>query len=70
MIPEAAYAMLACARIGAIHSIVFAGFSPDALGPDQRQRRKVVITADYAPRGGRKTPLKDNANKALLHCTR
>ncbi len=57
MIPEAAYAMLACARIGAIHSIVFAGFSPDALsarinGCDA----KLVITADYAPRGGRATP--------------
>ena len=69
MIPEAAYAMLACARIGAIHSIVFAGFSPDALaarinGCDA----KVVITADEAPRGGRKTPLKTNADKALLHC--
>ena len=69
MIPEAAYAMLACARIGAIHSIVFAGFSPDALsarinGCDA----KVVITADYAPRGGRKTALKSNADAALLHC--
>ncbi|WP_421906533.1 acetate--CoA ligase [Mameliella sp.] len=69
MIPEAAYAMLACARIGAIHSIVFAGFSPDALsarinGCDA----KVIITADEAPRGGRKTPLKTNADKALLHC--
>ncbi|QIE42030.1 acetate--CoA ligase [Rhodobacteraceae bacterium SC52] len=69
MIPEAAYAMLACARIGAIHSIVFAGFSPDALsarinGADA----KVVITADYAPRGGRNTPLKSNADAALLHC--
>ena len=69
MIPEAAYAMLACARIGAIHSIVFAGFSPDALsarinGCDA----KVVITADEAPRGGRKTPLKSNADAALLHC--
>ncbi len=68
MIPEAAYAMLACARIGAIHSIVFAGFSPDALaarinGCDA----KVVITADYAPRGGRNTPLKSNADAALLH---
>ena len=68
MIPEAAYAMLACARIGAIHSIVFAGFSPDALsarinGADA----KVVITADYAPRGGRETPLKSNADAALLH---
>ncbi|MGS5047550.1 acetate--CoA ligase, partial [Mameliella sp. RP-9] len=69
MIPEAAYAMLACARIGAIHSIVFAGFSPDALsarinGCDA----KLIITADEAPRGGRKTPLKTNADKALLHC--
>ncbi|MCY4289128.1 MAG: acetate--CoA ligase [Aestuariivita sp.] len=68
MIPEAAYAMLACARIGAIHSIVFAGFSPDALaarinGCDA----KVLITADQAPRGGRKTPLKSNADAALLH---
>ncbi|WP_340214243.1 acetate--CoA ligase, partial [Dinoroseobacter shibae] len=68
MIPEAAYAMLACARIGAIHSIVFAGFSPDALsarinGADAR----LLITADYAPRGGRQTPLKSNADAALLH---
>jgi len=69
MIPEAAYAMLACARIGAIHSVVFAGFSPDALaarinGADA----KVVITADTAPRGGRKTALKSNTDAALLHC--
>jgi acetyl-CoA synthetase len=69
MIPEAAYAMLACARIGAIHSIVFAGFSPDALaarinGCDA----KLVITSDGAPRGGRVTELKDNVNKAMLHC--
>ena len=66
MIPAAAYAMLACARIGAIHSIVFAGFSPDALadrinGCDA----KVVICADHAPRGGRSTPLKSNCDKAL-----
>ena len=66
MIPAAAYAMLACARIGAIHSIVFAGFSPDALadrinGCDA----KVVICADHAPRGGRATPLKSNCDKAL-----
>jgi acetyl-CoA synthetase len=68
MIPEAAYAMLACARIGAIHSIVFAGFSPDALGARINGcDAKVVITADDAPRGGRKTPLKDNVDKALLH---
>ncbi|KMK66506.1 acetate--CoA ligase [Puniceibacterium sp. IMCC21224] len=69
MIPEAAYAMLACARIGAIHSIVFAGFSPDALSARiNGSEAKVVITADHAPRGGRKTPLKTNADKALLHC--
>ncbi len=69
MIPEAAYAMLACARIGAIHSIVFAGFSPDALGARINGcDAKVVITADYAPRGGRQTPLKSNTDAALLHC--
>ncbi|SMD10072.1 AMP-binding protein, partial [Tropicibacter naphthalenivorans] len=69
MIPEAAYAMLACARIGAVHSIVFAGFSPDALAARVNGcDAKVVITADEAPRGGRKTPLKTNADKALLHC--
>jgi acetyl-CoA synthetase len=69
MIPEAAYAMLACARIGAIHSIVFAGFSPDALAARiNGSDAKVVITADYAPRGGRATPLKSNADAALLHC--
>ena len=70
MIPEAAYAMLACARIGAIHSIVFAGFSPDALAARVNgSEAKVVITADYAPRGGRATPLKTNADQALLHCS-
>ncbi|PWJ21353.1 acetate--CoA ligase [Jannaschia seohaensis] len=69
MIPQAAYAMLACARIGAIHSIVFAGFSADALGARINGcDAKVVITADGAPRGGRVTNLKDNVNKALLHC--
>ena len=68
MIPEAAYAMLACARIGAIHSVVFAGFSPDALGARVNGcDAKVVITADGAPRGGRVTNLKDNVNKALLN---
>ncbi|WP_417601236.1 acetate--CoA ligase [Pararhodobacter oceanensis] len=71
MIPEAAYAMLACARIGAIHSIVFAGFSPDALGARVNGcDAKLVITADHAPRGGRATKLKDNVNQALLHETR
>ncbi|MCV2866189.1 acetate--CoA ligase [Albidovulum sediminicola] len=69
MIPEAAYAMLACARIGAIHSIVFAGFSPDALANRiNDSEAKAVITADTAPRGGRRTPLKANADAALLHC--
>ena len=68
MIPEAAYAMLACARIGAVHSVVFAGFSPDALGARVNGcDAKLVITADEAPRGGRATKLKDNVNKALLH---
>ena len=66
MIPEAAYAMLACARIGAIHSVVFAGFSPDALAARVNgSEAKVVITADEAPRGGRNTPLKTNADKAF-----
>ncbi len=70
MIPEAAYAMLACARIGAIHSIVFAGFSPDALANRINDcDAKLLITADEAPRGGRKTPLKSNADAALLHCS-
>jgi acetyl-CoA synthetase len=65
MIPEAAYAMLACARIGAVHSIVFGGFSPDALaGRIEGCNSKVVITADEGLRGGRKVPLKANANVA------
>ncbi|KIT14438.1 acetate--CoA ligase [Jannaschia aquimarina] len=68
MIPQAAYAMLACARIGAIHSIVFAGFSADALGARiDACDAKVVITSDGAPRGGRQTNLKDNVNQALLN---
>jgi acetyl-CoA synthetase len=66
MIPQAAYAMLACARIGAVHSIVFAGFSADALRSRvEDSGAKLVITADEAPRGGRHTPLKANADKAL-----
>ena len=70
MIPEAAIAMLACARIGAIHSVVFAGFSPDALANRINDcQAKVVVTADTAPRGGRRTPLKSNADAALLHCS-
>ncbi|MDP5085969.1 MAG: acetate--CoA ligase [Yoonia sp.] len=68
MIPEAAYAMLACTRIGAIHSIVFAGFSAEALGARINAcDAKVVITSDGAPRGGRITNLKDSVNQALLH---
>ena len=66
MIPEAAYAMLACARIGAVHSIVFAGFSPEALGSRiSDSGAKLVVTADEAPRGGRNTPLKANVDAAL-----
>jgi acetyl-CoA synthetase len=66
MIPEAAYAMLACARIGAIHSIVFGGFSPDALaGRIVDAKSEVVITADEGLRGGRKVPLKANVDVAL-----
>ncbi len=70
MIPEAAYAMLACARIGAVHSIVFAGFSPDALANRiNDSEAKAVITSDTAPRGGRRTPLKGNTDRALLDCS-
>ena len=66
MIPEAAYAMLASARIGAIHSVVFAGFSPDALSARiQDCEASLVITADEAPRGGKVTPLKLNVDQAL-----
>ncbi|MCH2078044.1 MAG: acetate--CoA ligase [Rhodobacteraceae bacterium] len=69
MIPEAAYAMLACARIGAIHSIVFGGFSPDALAARiQGCEASLVVTADQAPRGGKNTPLKANADKAMDIC--
>ncbi|WP_404382184.1 acetate--CoA ligase [Caenispirillum salinarum] len=69
MIPEAAVAMLACARIGAVHSIVFGGFSPDALANRiQDSECNVVITADEGLRGGRKVPLKANADKALESC--
>ena len=66
MIPEAAVSMLACARIGAAHSIVFGGFSPDALaGRIVDCGAKAVITADEGLRGGRKVPLKANVDKAL-----
>ena len=65
MIPEAAVAMLACARIGAIHSIVFAGFSPEALrNRIDNAEASVVITADEGLRGGRAVPLKTNADEA------
>ncbi|WP_191831496.1 acetate--CoA ligase [Pseudomonas fluorescens] len=69
MVPEAAYAMLACSRIGAIHSVVFGGFSPDAL----RDRIldadcRTVITADEGIRGAKTVPLKNNVDKALLSC--
>jgi len=69
MIPEAAYAMLACARIGAVHSVVFGGFSPDSL----RDRildcgSRLVITADEGVRAGRKIPLKANVDEALASC--
>jgi acetyl-CoA synthetase len=66
MIPEAAYAMLACARIGAVHSVVFGGFSPDSLaGRIADCRSKLLITADEGRRGGRTTPLKAHADEAV-----
>jgi len=69
MIPEAAYAMLACARIGAVHSVVFGGFSPEALaGRIQDCDSVCVITADEGVRGGRKIPLKANTDDALKQC--
>jgi len=69
MIPEATYAMLACARIGAVHSIVFGGFSPDSLANRiQDCESNFLITADEGLRGGRKVPLKVNADEALKTC--
>ena len=68
MIPQAAVALLACARIGAVHSVVFAGFSPDALGSRITDcDSKLVITTDQALRGSRATNLKDNTDIALAH---
>ncbi len=70
MVPEAAVAMLACARIGAIHSVVFAGFSPEALaGRIVDCDSTLVITADEGLRGGKTIPLKANVDVALEHCT-
>ena len=69
MIPAAAVAMLACARIGAVHSVVFGGFSPDSIaGRIQDCDSKVVITADEGLRGGRTVPLKANVDAALKEC--
>jgi len=69
MIPEAAYAMLACARIGAVHSVVFAGFSPDSLaGRILDCASTIVLTSDEGLRGGRPIPLKMNTDLALTQC--
>ncbi|MBJ6611962.1 MAG: acetate--CoA ligase [Candidatus Thiothrix moscowensis] len=69
MIPEAAVAMLACTRIGAMHSIVFGGFSPDALKDRVNDAAcEVIITSDQSMRGGKKVPLKKNADKAIESC--
>jgi acetyl-CoA synthetase len=69
MIPETAYAMLACARIGAIHSVVFGGFSPDSLADRINDcDSKLVITTDGGLRGGRNIPLKQNTDEALKRC--
>jgi acetyl-CoA synthetase len=69
MIPEAAYAMLACARIGAVHSVVFGGFSPDSLAGRIRDcDSRIVVTADEGMRGGRPVPLKENVDEALAEC--
>ncbi|WP_336958973.1 acetate--CoA ligase [Sphingobium aquiterrae] len=70
MIPEAAFAMLACTRIGAIHSIVFGGFSPDSLASRIKDcDSRLVVTADEGLRGGKKVPLKVNVDEALKSCT-
>jgi acetyl-CoA synthetase len=69
MIPEAAYAMLACARIGAVHSVVFGGFSPDSLaGRIKDCESRIVITADEGLRGGKAIPLKKNVDLAATAC--
>jgi len=69
MIPEAAYAMLACTRIGAVHSVIFGGFSPDSIaGRIQDCDSRIVITADEGMRGGKVVPLKRNVDEALTAC--
>ncbi|HEY1415997.1 MAG TPA: acetate--CoA ligase [Caulobacteraceae bacterium] len=69
MIPEVTFAMLACSRIGAIHSVIFGGFSPDSVaGRIQDCASRIVITADEGLRGGRAVPLKANVDKALEQC--
>ena len=69
MIPEAAYAMLACSRIGAVHSVIFGGFSPDSIaGRIQDCDSRIVITADEGMRGGKVVPLKQNVDEALKSC--
>jgi acetyl-CoA synthetase len=69
MIPQAAYAMLACARIGAIHSVIFGGFSPDSIaGRIQDCDSRIVVTADEGLRGGKPIPLKRNVDEALASC--
>ena len=69
MIPQAAYAMLACARIGAIHSVIFGGFSPDSIADRiQDCDSRIVVTADEGLRGGKPVPLKRNVDEALKSC--
>ncbi|HEX4112698.1 MAG TPA: acetate--CoA ligase [Stellaceae bacterium] len=69
MIPETAYAMLACARIGAIHSVIFAGFSPESIAGRLKDcGSTIILTADEGLRGGRKIPLKANVDEALKQC--
>ena len=70
MVLEASYAMLACARIGAVHSVVFGGFSPEALrGRINNSESKLIITADFGVRGGKSIPLKSNVDEALTEAT-
>jgi acetyl-CoA synthetase len=69
MIPEAAFAMLACSRIGAVHSVIFGGFSPDSIaGRVQDCQSTFIITADEGMRGGKVVPLKANVDQALTQC--